>query len=321
MKVILRIATLFIFIATSILYAQEKSIKNSKSNLLSGPYFGQKPPGLKAELFHSGTLVTSKRRAKRDFNLAFSPKGDELFFSYYKGTEDKPDPAYEILTYKQKDGVWIGPETASFSGYHSDVDINFSPDGNYIFFASSRPDPTFDGLMIFFSQKVGDNWTNPVKADGEVNSDSGEVLPSLSEKGNFFFRSDRAGGYGGSDLYRAKFNDGHFTEVKNLGPNVNSEFGQTDPAIAKDESYVVFVSRRPGMNNVISIYVSFQIGDNDWTPAVPLGSEVNSEFGAGAPTISPDGKYLFFKKRTGDVRGIYWISTLYIEKLRSPAQK
>ena len=117
-------------------------------------------------------------------------------------------------------------------------------------------------------------------------------------------------------MYRVKFKEGIFSDIKNLGPNVNSKHGQTDPAIAKDESFIVFVSKRPEMNNVISIYVSFQIGDNEWTKAIPLGDEVNSEFGAGAPTISPDGKYLFFKKRSGDVRGIYWISTDYIEKFR-----
>jgi predicted alpha/beta superfamily hydrolase len=281
-----------------------------------GPYLGQTPPSMTARLFAGGELVQTAGGEKRSFNLAFSPDGTELFFSYYKGTDEQPEPEYEIKSFRTIGGTWIGPLTASFSGIHSDVDINFSPDGEYLCFASDRRDPEGGGLDIYYMRKEGEGWSVPVFAGPEVNSVAGEVYPSISEQGNLFFRSSRPGGYSDSDLYRAEWRDGEFVNVRNLGPQVNSPYGQSNSFVAADESYILFVSRRPDGGDVYQIYVSFQIGDNQWTEAVLLGEEVNTPAGAGAPTLSPDGKYLFFKRRDGEERGLYWISTRIIDEVR-----
>lgn len=280
-----------------------------------GPYLGQTPPGRTAKLFHGGGLVEHEKGEKRSFNVAFSPDGKEMFFSYYKGTEKQPHPEYEIRTFRQVGNVWVGPETASFSGRFSDVDINYSPDGKYIFFASDRPQPHSASLDIYYSVKTETGWSDPIYAGTDVNTIEGEVYPSLSVKGNLFFRSSRPGGYSGSDLYRASWVNGNFINVKNLGPEVNSPYGQSNAVIASDESYILFCTSRPDDGDIEHIYVSFQIGDNIWTKAVSVGPEVNTRAGAGSPTLSPDGKYLFFKKRANP-RGIYWISTAIIEDLR-----
>lgn len=285
-----------------------------------GDYLGETPPGLTPVPFAGGELVEHPRGEKRSFNLAFSPEGDELFFSYYKGTEEKPLPEYEIKTFRRVDGLWTGPETASFSGTYSDVDINFSPDGDHLFFASNRRQPDSPQLEIYSMERTRDGWSEPVHAGDEVNSGEGEVYPSLSERGNLFFRSSRPGGYGGSDLYRAEWVDGRFTNVRNLGPEVNSEYGQSNCVISRDESYIVFVTYRPEREDEPLIFVSFQTGENLWTEAVSVGDEVNAPGGAGAPTLSPDGKYLFFKKRVEPDRGLWWVSTEVIERHRPEAR-
>ncbi|WP_430968289.1 TolB family protein [Spongiimicrobium sp. 2-473A-2-J] len=282
---------------------------------LKGDYLGQTPPGAQAKLFHGGGLVKHENKEKRSFNLAFSPDGKELFFSYYKATKEIPHPTYEIKTFKQVNGQWTGPETAPFSGKFSDVDINYSPDGNFIFFASDRPQPRSSGLDIYYAVKTGNGWSQPIYAGTEVNTPYGEVYPSVSTKRNLFFRSSRPGGFGEDDLYRAAWVNGNFIEVKNLGPNVNTKYGESNAVIAADERYILFCSARSA-DGVEQIYVSFQTGDNVWTQAVALGPEVNTKAGAGAPTLSSDGKYLFFKKRAEPVRGIYWISTEIIEAVR-----
>ena len=279
-------------------------------------YFGQKPPGLKAELFNGGVLTENPKGEKRSFNVAFSPDGKEMFFSYYKATEEKPVPTYEIKTFRLINGKWIGPETASFSGQYSDVDINFSPDGKYIFFASDRPQPNSAGLDIYYSVKIKNGWSEPIYAGTNINTTEGEVYPSVSRKNNVFFRSSRMGGYGNDDIYRADWMNGNFVNVRNLGPNVNSIHGESNSVIAPDESYILFCSSRPERGNIQQIYISFQIGENIWTRAVSVGEEINTEAGAGSPTLSPDAKYLFFKKTKEPHRGIYWISTEILERLR-----
>ncbi|WP_420602458.1 hypothetical protein [Flagellimonas sp.] len=279
-------------------------------------YLGQTVPGLEAVLFHNGGLVEHPKGEKRSFNVSFSPDGKEMFFSYYKATKEKPDPTYEIKTFKQINGVWTGPKTASFSGQYSDVDINFSPDGDYIFFASDRPQPNSKGLDIYYSIKTENGWSEPIYAGTNVNTNYGEVYPSISKEKNLFFRSSRQGGYGNDDIYRAEWVNGNFVNVKNLGPNVNSVYGESNSVIAPDESYILFCTSRPEGGNIQQIYISFQIGENIWTKAVSVGQEINTEAGAGSPTLSPDAKYLFFKKTKEPQRGIYWISTKIFDRLK-----
>lgn len=283
-----------------------------------GPYLDQTPPiGRTARPFHGGKLVEHPAGEKRSFNLAFSPDGKELFFSYFKGTEEVPHPEYEIKTFKKESGVWRGPSTADFSGQFSDVDINFSPDGNSLFFASDRPMPESAGLDIYYLEREAGGWSEPIYAGTEVNTMEGEVYPSISERGSLFFRSgDRPGGIGGADIWRAEWKNGEFTNVRNLGPQVNTVHHESNSVIAPDESYILFVSSRPEDGDLLQIYVSFQIGDNEWTPAVRLGPEVNTATQAGAPTLSPDKRFLFFKRREEPDRGLYWISTEIIEDLR-----
>ncbi len=277
-----------------------------------GKYLGQKPPGVTAIKFNKGVLVGDKH----SFNVSFSPDGKELFFSYYKGTPERPHPEYEIRYFKQVNDVWHGPEVAFFSGKYSDVDVTFSPDGKRLFFTSDRPHSKSADMDIYYLVKKENEWSQPIYAGTEINTAHNEVHAVPSEKGNLFFASNRPGGFGDKDLYRAQWVDGKFTNVTNLGPEVNSKYLDSDCFVAQDESYIVFDTIRPEDGGQPQIYVSFQTGDNTWTKAVSIGEMVNTKEGSSAPTLSPDGKFLFFKRRLGEDRGIHWISTEIIKNLK-----
>jgi Tol biopolymer transport system component len=65
------------------------------------------------------------------------------------------------------------------------------------------------------------------------------------------------------------------------------------------------------------LYVSFKEQDGTWAKPINLGIAVNSNFSEFVPTISPDGKYLFFGRVEEDgTSNVYWVSTEIIEKLR-----
>lgn len=288
------------------LHAQDK-----QTEIFKGDYLGKRPPGIIAEEFDSGRITGDMK----SFNFSFSPDGDELFFSYNKSTEENPHAGYEIKNMKRTDNIWSAPETAFFSGKHSDVDITFSPDGTKLFFASERSNN--DTTDIYYLEKTEKGWSEPKIVEGEVNSDDGdEIHPCLSNKGNLFYRSTKPGGFGGNDLYKAEYVDGKFINERNLGPNINTEHMETDCFIAHDESFILFNTRRPEDDNKFMIYISFQLEEDKWSKAVPLGEEVASIYGAMGSTLSPDGKYLFFSSRRGDTRAKYWISTEIFEKYR-----
>jgi Tol biopolymer transport system component len=291
--------------------------QSDNATKFKGRYLGQKPPGLKAVKFNGGVLIGDKN----SFNVSFSPDMKELFFSHYRGTPERPHPEYEVRYFKQVDGVWYGPEMAFFSGKYSDVDVTFSPDGKKLFFTSDRPHPKSADMDIYYLEKKENEWSQPIYAGTEVNTVHNEVHAVLSAKGNLFFASNRPGGFGDKDIYRAEWVEGKFTNVKNLGPKVNSAFLDSDCFVSQDESYIVFDTIRPEDGGQPQIYVSYQTGDNQWTKAVNVGEMVNTKEGSSAPTLSPDGKYLFFKRRRGKDRGIHWISTAIIENLKKKILK
>lgn len=85
----------------------------------------------------------------------------------------------------------------------------------------------------------------------EVKSNGNDHAPFVS--GEFMlFASDRAGGYGGYDLYYSLFVSGKWSEPINLGPKINSEFDEFRPISIREEysefenRLMIFSSNRPG---------------------------------------------------------------------------
>jgi Tol biopolymer transport system component len=274
-------------------------------------YLGQTPPDSVAKLLIINDYFENEDNRKRSFNFAFSPDGNEMFFSYVKSRSKEEGSIYQIKTFKYENNEWKGPEIASFSSNMSDVDINYTPNGKYVFYASDRPQLNSVGNDIYYSVNLNNGWSESIYAGTDVNTIFNEVYPSVSAKGNLFFQSTRPGGHGSIDLYRAEWVNGNFINVRNLGSQINTEYYESDAVISPDESYILFCSQRKDDGNNRQIYISFQIGDNIWTKAKKLGLNVNNGF-TGSPTFSADGKYLFFRKRNGP----HWISTAFIEDLK-----
>ena len=164
-------------------------------------------------------------------------------------------------------------------------------------------------------------WTKPERLPYPVNTkEYHDANPCFTRDGTLYFKSQREGGYGGSDLYRAELIKGKYSEAENLGPVINREYTEMDLQIAPDESYILFVSNRPGgheyMGYINDIYVSFRKENGSWTPPQNLGEEVNTVGGV-ALTLTSDGKYLLFTGKGKEPNSdIYWISTEYIERLK-----
>jgi len=277
-----------------------------------GDYLGKTPPDIIKQVFDSSEITGTPLA----FNFSFSPDGDELFFSYRRGTEKDPDPWYEIKYMKRTDNIWSAPKNAFFSGTYSDVDITFSPDGQRLFFASDRHNPNEDS-DIFYLDKTELGWSEPIQIKGDVNAaDGNEMHASISTNGKLVFRSTRPGGYGDADLYMADLINGEFVNVRNMGSDVNTQYLESDCFIAQNGSYIVYNTVYPEHNNKPQIYVTFNLGENQWSKGVPLGDDVNSKDGTIGSTISADGKYLFYSARYGDLKAKFWISTTVIEKLR-----
>lgn len=89
--------------------------------------------------------------------------------------------------------------------------------------------------------------------------------------------------------------------IEHLGESVNSEHDEYFPAMTADEELLMFTRALPigrGTYNPSSRNEDFFFAENSdsglWQKAYNPGPPLNSMFNEGAPTLSPDGKYLIF---------------------------
>jgi len=277
--VFLLLLAMFVSVRNSVIYAQDFPV-------LKGPYLGQKPPGMKAELFAPGIITTGYN----DYSAAFSPDGKEFLFGLYG------DVFCSIVRMKMKNNIWTSPQVAPFSGKYFDTEPHFAYTGNLIAFASKRPldskgEPS-EHADIWFSKKTEKGWSEPQNPGATINSEKEDFYPSFSRNGDLYFASNRNGI---STIYVAKNINGNFTKPEILSNMIHSEEGEIDPYSAPDDSYIIFCSwERPDGYGENDLYISFQKEDGTWTKAINMGNNINSNKNEVAPYISPDGKYLFF---------------------------
>jgi Tol biopolymer transport system component len=96
-------------------------------------------------------------------------------------------------------------------------------------------------------------------------------------------------------LQADRFAGSVWSEPVNLGPLVNSSALDANAGLSPDEHTLYFISNRPGGLGGNDIWMAHrQCLPCDWEAPVNLGVPINSDLGDGAPTISEDGRLLFF---------------------------
>ncbi|MCH8823921.1 MAG: PD40 domain-containing protein [Planctomycetes bacterium] len=188
-----------------------------------------------------------------------------------------------------------------------------------IYFARANAQSNAD---IYYASKTANGWTTP-KALLDINTDADERGPALSADGSsLYFYSDRAGGFGGYDLWVASRGDSGWLEPINLGEEVNSAYNDYGPCLTPDGSRVYFTSNRPKLgatdapsddawlteikadyeNRDYDLY-SAAIDATQYGPARVV-DKLNTSANESAPAISPAGDFIYFTSdRTGGSGG------------------
>ena len=123
-------------------------------------------------------------------------------------------------------------------------------------------------------------------------------FPAVSSDAlQLYFCSDRAGGYGGDDVWMATraSTSSPFEPPVNVGPAVNSAANDCEPTISTDGRELFFGSDRKGGSGGDDIWVSSRSSPaQPFRKTVNAGREVNSGFSDQRPYLSPDGATLLF---------------------------
>lgn len=220
----------------------------------------------------------------------FSPDGRTLYF-----LRNSPDGRWwTVVASHYRDGRWNAAEVAPFSGRYNDADPTFSRDGRTLWLASNRP---VDGRAhadtdIFVAHRDGDGWSEFRRVDA-VSSPADEYFPIVVDSGAMYFASERDGGKGGTDVWRAPRAGDGFGPPENLAA-LNTPGNEIEAFAAPDESWLILASDgRADTLGKYDLYVSWRC-DGAWTEPRHLGDGINSDAKDYAPKLSPDGRYLFF---------------------------
>jgi Tol biopolymer transport system component len=125
-----------------------------------------------------------------------------------------------------------------------------------------------------------------------------------------WFASNRAGGYGGYDLWQSNYAGGSWGAATNLGSVVNSPEADTHAHYYWDGAWnLYFASRRSGGSGGYDIYYT-RYSSGRWSTPQNLGYRVNTGANETAPCLTPDGNYMFFQSNRGGGSGgnDIWVS-------------
>ncbi|MBN1164300.1 MAG: PD40 domain-containing protein [Candidatus Krumholzibacteriota bacterium] len=305
----------------------------------SGPYLGQRPPGMTPELFAPG--IVSNGLFNRD--LVVSADGREIFIGLIQGN------LVTVLWTRVQDGHWTPLEIVPFARGvdYAVFEPALSPDGKTLYFLTNKAAPGqeerpgWGNQNIFAVDREGGEWGEPYPAPEPITSGENEYYPSITQDGTIYFTHHQRGEP--AAIYRSRLVIGRYMAPERLGPEVNCGRDSYNAFIAYDESYIITCANgRDDLIGEVDYYVVFRDRNDKWSEPMNMGEPINLPgTSASSSFVTRDGKYFFFSSdRTNDEKNIpggkltvevlkrlyagpqngladiYWIDAGVIERLR-----
>lgn len=254
-----------------------------------------------------------------DYAPVLNENEDEIVFTTRRREDnlnqnvfDDNKPYEDIFTSKKTNNVWAYAKNlgAVVNNPYHDSNVALSADGNTLFMFKDE-----GGGDIFYAERTaGAEFGAPLPMPGIVNSSFEEKSVTLSrDEKTLYFSSNRPGGFGGLDIYRAtKDSKGEWTNVKNLGPNINTDMDDDGPFIDYDGVTLYFSSKgRKGMGGFDVFRSTLDLKTNEWSEPTNLGYPINTPDDDIYIVFSKDGKRAYYSSVREDGMGytdIYMIT-------------
>jgi OmpA-OmpF porin, OOP family len=246
-----------------------------------------------------------------ELNPVMSPDGKTLYF----GRKNHPQNKFGMAGTEQIAGsqdIWYSEslmgawttarrmsEALNRDQYNTIYSV--SPDGQTILVKGAYVNGQYETRGFSIAKKSATGWEIPKKMEipkyeklsrgkneyGYLSNDGKVLLMAFSEKKN----SDE------DDIYASFLEkDGSWSEVINLGDDVNTDFTETTPFLAADGKTLYFSSNREGGKGSNDIWVCKRKDETwiHWTEPTNIGEPINTDQYDAYYTISAAGDYAYF---------------------------
>ncbi len=171
-----------------------------------------------------------------------SPSGKHIFFTACD--RQGSIGGCDLYITLKKDGVWVEPINLG-PGVNTrawDAQPSLSPDGNRLYFASTRK----GGLGksdIWYIDLINGVWTDPINAGPAINTDGNEESPFIHLDGEtLYFRSDGHLGMGKHDIFLSRKVNGEWSKAENLGYPINTKADEGALTVSTDGMTAYYAS-------------------------------------------------------------------------------
>ncbi len=251
------------------------------------------------------------------YALHYANRFDEAIAAYvfYKESlKGKPDEFYEVIRQiemcNNAKELVQHPVDVEFehlgkmvNSPYQDYNPFVSADESYLVFSTRRPGANGGadeyGVLnadIYFSTMRLGAWIKSKSIGPAINSMNDEEVIGFSQDGSELLIYSNGDDKGLNELYYSKLSGKAFGKMIPFPPSINSPELETGASLSPDGKTLYYSSEGNGVGGR-DLFKSIALPDGGWSPAINLGNVINTEFDEDAPSISPDGKTLYFSSK------------------------
>lgn len=240
-----------------------------------------------------------------------APNGQSLFFA-----SDRSGNLDIWVTQRQADGSWSAPAAlpAPVNSTAGDFCPTPLPGGGLLFVSTRSTDNCGTGTADIYETHLLDSgeWAAPRNLGCTVNSARNEFSPSQAGAagGMLFFSSDRGGKH---ELYVSMRDAaGNWDAPSEISELNATGWNTARPNVSADGREIVFDSDRAGGYGSFDVWSSHRATPTDaWSAPVNAGSAVNSSASETRPTLTRNGRQLYFGSTRVNFQGSSDLFTAY----------